>query len=174
MSFEVPSGFRNPDPLIKRRRFWLPPAVSGCVPCSVGRQCFAYLITYCCRRSIPVDCSFAPHKRHLPLPAPANLLQASPTEHLGLSELETRCLAAGALTLARPILGRTLETRVTGSSGGSDDPSDCVPHMWHRAARARTGLRSCGSLIARLPAPHVDHRLAPVLNQNGAALVLVA
>jgi len=66
-----------------------------------------------------------------------------------------------------------LETRGTGSGGGSDDRSDCVPHMWHRAARGRTGLRSCGSLIARLPAPHVDHRLAPVLNQNGAAFVLV-
>jgi len=56
-------GFEPPDhPLIKRRRFWLLPAVSGCVRCSVGRQCFAYLITSCCRRSIPVDCvSFAPH-----------------------------------------------------------------------------------------------------------------
>src|SRR5580693_1163713 len=101
MSFEMRrQGFEPPDhPLIKRRRFWLLPAVSGCVRCSVGRQCFAYLITSCCRRSIPVDCvSFAPHKRHLPLSAPANLLQSSPTEHLGPSELETRCLAAGALT----------------------------------------------------------------------------
>jgi len=53
------------------------------------------------------------------------------------------------------------------------DRSDCVPHMWHRAARGRTVLRFCGSLIARLPVPHVDHRLAPVLNQNGAALVLL-
>jgi hypothetical protein len=33
-------------------------------------------------------------------------------------------------------------------------------------------LRFCGSLIARLTAPHVDHRLALVLNQNGAPLVL--
>src|ERR1700749_3473296 len=85
-----------------------------------------------------------------------------PTEHVGPSELETRCLVR---RMARPILGRTLETRGTGSGGGADDRSECVPHMWHRAARGRTGLRSCGSLIAQLPAPHVDHRLAPVLNQ---------
>ena len=30
---------------------------------------------------------------------------------------------------------------------------------------------ACGSLIAPATAPHLDHRLAPVLNQNGVALV---
>jgi Phage integrase family len=80
----APSGFRTPDPLIKRGRFWLLPAVSGCVPYSTGRQCFAYLITFCRIWSIPVDCvSFAPHKRHLALSALANLLQSLLTEHFG-------------------------------------------------------------------------------------------
>jgi hypothetical protein len=40
------------------------------------------------------------------------------------------------------------------------------------APREGARLRFCGSLIARLAAPHVDDRLALVLNQNGAALVL--
>jgi Helicase associated domain len=73
--YRAPSGFRTPDPLIKRGRLWSLPTVSGCVPYSVGRQCFAYLITSYRSRSIPVDCeSFAPHKRHLALLAMANLL----------------------------------------------------------------------------------------------------
>ena len=38
------SGVLDPDPLINNWRFWLLPAVSGCVPYSVGRQCFAYFI----------------------------------------------------------------------------------------------------------------------------------
>jgi len=65
VSVGAPSGFRTPDPLIKSERFSLLPAVSGCVPYSVGRQCFAYFITSCRSRSTLVDCvSFAPHKRH--------------------------------------------------------------------------------------------------------------
>ena len=64
-----------PDPLIKGARFSLLPAGSGCVPCSLGRQCFSYLTTSCRSRSVPVDCmSFAAHKRHLALFAMANLL----------------------------------------------------------------------------------------------------
>jgi hypothetical protein len=71
----APSGFRTPDPLIRRGRFSLLPAASGCVPYSVGLQCFAYLIASCGSRSIPVDCmSFAAHKRHLALFAMANSL----------------------------------------------------------------------------------------------------
>jgi hypothetical protein len=98
-----------------------------------------------------VDCvSFAPYKRHLPLPALANLLQSSPTEHLGPSELETRCLAARALTRPEkrpshasgaPYSWEALKARGTGSDGGSDDGSDYVSHMWRRAARRRTVLR---------------------------------
>jgi hypothetical protein len=73
--FSAPSGFRTPDPLIKRGQFWLLPAVSGCVPYSVGRQCFAYLITSCRSRLVPADCvSFAAHKRHLAVFTMANLL----------------------------------------------------------------------------------------------------
>jgi len=71
----APPGFRTPDPLIKRGRFSLLPAVSGCAPNSVRLQRFPYLIASCRSRSIPVDCvSFAAHKRHLALFTMANLL----------------------------------------------------------------------------------------------------
>ena len=71
----APPGFRTPDPLIKSGRFSLLPAQSGRVPYSVGLQRFAYIITSCRGRPIPVDCvSFATHKRHPSLFAMANLL----------------------------------------------------------------------------------------------------
>jgi hypothetical protein len=68
-------GFEPRTPLINNGRFWLLPAVFGCVAYSVGRQRFAYLITSCRGQSIPVDCvSCAAHKRHLGLSAMANFL----------------------------------------------------------------------------------------------------
>ena len=91
----APSGFRTPDPLIKSGRFWLLPAVSGCVLYSVGRQCFADLITSGRSRSIPVECvSFAPHKRHLALSALANLpdaLRSGATSQIGQRRRDSEC-----------------------------------------------------------------------------------
>jgi hypothetical protein len=116
------STYRTPDPLIRNRRFWLLPAVSGCVPYSVGQQCFSYCITSCRSRSIPVNyVSFAPHKRHQASSALANLL----------SDVQRRDRGAGDVPRPRRL--------VLGSPPGFDvaAASSCVFRAhWSAASRA--------------------------------------
>ena len=117
----------TPDPLINRRRFWLLPPVSGCVPLS-GSTSHTSLLTRPQKR--PSQASGAPYS----------------WANWGNS--------------------RDRKRRRVGYR------SDCVSQMWHRPARRRAVLRFCGSRMARRAVGHADHRLAPVVNQNGAAIVL--
>jgi len=135
----------------------------GRVP--LGGHCFAYLITSCCRRSIPVDAWSLRRISDTPLSALGELLQSSLTEHVGPSEAGDS-MPSGACPdstgeetalvrrLARPILGKPWKLGGPEAAEGSHDRSDCVPHMWSLRPRGHTGFwRFCGSVIARLPAP---------------------
>jgi len=82
----------------------------------------------------------------------------------------TRLLIGLARRLARPILGlwelggpEAAEGRMTAAT---------VCRRCGTGPRGRTVLRFCGSLIAQRAAPLAEHRLALVLNQNGAVIVL--